>query len=83
MLTPKLFGRNFLDLLEKRFVLSVPAIWSDKAKDATLKAARHAGIQPITLIKEPEAAALFTLHFLKNKGLEVMKNVAPCTQPSN
>ena len=31
------YPKNFLDLLEKQFVLSVPAIWSDKAKDATLK----------------------------------------------
>jgi hypothetical protein len=37
------------------------------------KAARNAGIGPIKLIKEPEAAALFTLHFLKNKGLEVFQ----------
>ena len=31
------YPKNFLELLEKQFVLSVPAIWSDKAKDATLK----------------------------------------------
>ena len=31
------YPKNFLELLEKQFILSVPAIWSDKAKDATLK----------------------------------------------
>ena len=31
------YPKDFLDLLEKQFILSVPAIWSDKAKDATLK----------------------------------------------
>ena len=31
------YPKNFLEMLEKQFVLSVPAIWSDKAKDATLK----------------------------------------------
>ena len=31
------YPKKFLDLLEKQFVLTVPAIWSDKAKDATLK----------------------------------------------
>lgn len=35
----------------------------------TSQAAKNAGIYPITLIKEPEAAALYTLHFLKGKAL--------------
>lgn len=60
---------NYLKMLKKRYVLSVPAVWSDKAKDATLQAARNAGVASIKLIKEPEAAALFTLHHLGNKGL--------------
>lgn len=85
------YPRNYLDMLDKQYVLSVPAVWSDKAKNATLKvgairnrltsaksrvlirvqAARNAGITPVKLIKEPEAAALFTLHEMSNKGLEV------------
>ena len=32
-----------------------------------------AGIHPITLIKEPEAAALYTLHVLQEKALSVSK----------
>jgi hypothetical protein len=36
-----------------------------------LQAARNAGISPVELIKEPEAAALYTLVYLKNHGLEV------------
>lgn len=65
------YPKSYLEMLNKEFVLSVPAVWSDKAKETTLRAARNAGIGPIKLIKEPEAAALFTLHFLKNKGLEI------------
>ncbi|KAI7775462.1 hypothetical protein LA080_006794 [Diaporthe eres] len=53
--------RDYFHMCEKEFVLSVPAVWSDKAKDLTLKAAKKAGIHPVTLIKEPEAAALYTL----------------------
>lgn len=30
--------KDYFDLCEKDFVLSVPAVWSDKAKDLTLKA---------------------------------------------
>lgn len=29
--------REYFDLCDKEFVLSVPAVWSDKAKDLTLK----------------------------------------------
>lgn len=50
----------------------------DKAKDATLRAARHAGIHPVELIKEPEAAALFTINFLKKQGLEVGDAIVIC-----
>ncbi|KAJ4422617.1 hypothetical protein N0V82_002736 [Gnomoniopsis sp. IMI 355080] len=53
--------RDYFKLCEKEFILSVPAVWSDKAKDLTLRAAKKAGIHPVTLIKEPEAAALYTL----------------------
>lgn len=64
------YPKSYLDMLHRQYVLSVPAVWSDKAKDATLRAARHAGIHPVELIKEPEAAALFTINFLKKQGLE-------------
>jgi molecular chaperone DnaK (HSP70) len=47
---------------QKQFVLTVPAVWSDKAKDKTLRAAKKAGFHPVTLIKEPEAAALYTMY---------------------
>lgn len=42
----------------------VPAVWSDAAKNATVQAAKVAGLFPVTLIKEPEAAALYTMHSL-------------------
>ncbi|RAL62854.1 hypothetical protein DID88_004695 [Monilinia fructigena] len=62
---------EYLLMCQKQFVLSVPAVWSDKAKDTTLKAAKQAGIHPITLIKEPEAAALYTLHMMADRSLAV------------
>ncbi|TVY51093.1 Heat shock 70 kDa protein 12B [Lachnellula cervina] len=63
--------QEYLRMCQKEFVLSVPAVWSDKAKDTTLKAAKQAGIHPITLIKEPEAAAMYTLHTLQDRALTV------------
>jgi molecular chaperone DnaK (HSP70) len=87
---------SFLDNYQKEFVLTVPAVWSDKAKDMTLrvglhlplldlsvriyadslKAARNAGINPVSMITEPEAASLFTLLSVKNKGLKVSSSPA-------
>lgn len=63
------YPKDFVDMQQKKFVLTVPAVWSDKAKDLTLKAAKNAGIYPVQLIKEPEAAALYTLHYLKGRAL--------------
>ncbi|KAF5593829.1 Hsp70 chaperone protein [Fusarium pseudoanthophilum] len=54
------FSKDYVALCHKEYVLSVPAVWSDAAKDATLKAAEMAGLSPVHLIKEPEAAALWT-----------------------
>lgn len=36
-----------------------------------------AGIYPVTLIKEPEAAAMYTLHVLQDRGLEVWPFLDP------
>ncbi|KAH7261553.1 putative hsp70 protein [Fusarium tricinctum] len=60
---------DYLPMCQKQFVMSVPAVWSDAAKNATLMAAKMAGLHPVSLIKEPEAAALYTLQSL-NFSLE-------------
>ncbi|KAL2066732.1 hypothetical protein VTL71DRAFT_2804 [Oculimacula yallundae] len=62
---------EYIEMCQKQFVLSVPAVWSDKAKDMTIKAAKKAGIYPVTLIKEPEAAAMYVLHMMKDFSLAV------------
>lgn len=58
---PKDFGQAFLSNVSIRYVLTIPAIWSDKAKDLTRKAATRVGIpkSDLTMISEPEAAALY------------------------
>ncbi|KAK1835325.1 hypothetical protein QBC39DRAFT_274984 [Podospora conica] len=60
----KTVPKAYFESCAREFVVSVPAIWSDKAKDATRKAAEAAGMSPVTMIKEPEAAALYTMHSL-------------------
>jgi molecular chaperone DnaK (HSP70) len=56
-----------------QFVLTVPAVWSDKAKDATLRAAIRAGApaQGISLVSEPEAAALYALRAIQPNSVAV------------
>jgi molecular chaperone DnaK (HSP70) len=58
---PSHYGKTYLHNQRISYALTVPAIWSDKAKDLTRKAAIQAGISPdkLALISEPEAAALY------------------------
>ncbi|KAL8856126.1 MAG: hypothetical protein Q9178_007251 [Gyalolechia marmorata] len=63
---------EYLKMCQKKFVVTVPAVWSSRAMDATRQAVEKlAGIHPVFVIKEPEAAALYTLHMLQYKGLAV------------
>lgn len=57
----KHFGKEFLENQTIKYVITVPAIWSDKAKDATRRAAERAGIPETDLdvVTEPEAAAIY------------------------
>lgn len=60
----------FMDL---KFVLTAPAVWSDKAKDGTLRAAMQAHIpaNEVSLVSEPEAAALYTLRSIQPNSIAV------------
>ncbi|KAK3904103.1 chaperone protein DnaK [Staphylotrichum tortipilum] len=65
------------------FVVTVPAIWSDLAKDKTRQACqRAAGLSttksPIHMISEPEAAAIYALHGLDPHGLKVGDSFVIC-----
>lgn len=59
----KQYGQVLLSTLRKELVVTVPAVWSERAKDLTLKAVKNAGFgaQTISLVTEPEAAAVYTL----------------------
>lgn len=58
---PKEFGQGFLEQQHIKYVLTVPAIWNDKARDQTKRAALNAGFRErdLILVTEPEAAALY------------------------
>ncbi|KAF7585416.1 hypothetical protein BBP40_010968 [Aspergillus hancockii] len=58
--------------MDIQFVLTVPAVWSDKAKHATLAAGLTAGIlaSHVSLISEPEAAALYCFNSMQAKTVQ-------------
>jgi hypothetical protein len=75
------YGETFMSLTKVQFVLTVPAVWSDSAKDATLKAAEKAGMgkrHELQLISEPEAAAVYTLKTIQPNHLKIGDNFVVC-----
>jgi molecular chaperone DnaK (HSP70) len=62
----KTYGKALLDSLEKVLVVTVPAVWSERAKDQTLKAVQNSnwGSAKILMVTEPEAAAVYTLKYM-------------------
>ncbi|KAF2873169.1 Hsp70 family protein-like protein [Massariosphaeria phaeospora] len=75
------YGETFMSMTQVQFVLTVPAVWSDSAKDATLKAAEKAGMgerHDLRLISEPEAAAVYTLRAIQPNHLKIGDNFIVC-----
>ncbi|KAJ5977810.1 hypothetical protein N7501_001152 [Penicillium viridicatum] len=56
-----------LQTMDLEYILTVPAVWSDKAKDLTMQAAHRAGISPasLRLLSEPEAAAVCAIRTIQ------------------
>ncbi|KAF5258229.1 hypothetical protein FOXYS1_11211 [Fusarium oxysporum] len=67
-------GSGLVDSTPLQFVITVPAIWSDLAKEKTKKACEQAMISVsehhVHLVSEPEAAAIYALHDLDMNGLD-------------
>lgn len=75
------YGESFMSTTPIEFVLTVPAVWSDAAKNATLQAAERAGMgnrHELQLISEPEAAAVYTLKTIQPNGHHVGDNFVVC-----
>ena len=69
------YGQHFVTTTKLQVVLTVPAVWSDAAKDATLQAAVAAGMgNNIGMISEPEAAAVYTLQAIQPNHLKIGHN---------
>ncbi|KAJ5116879.1 Heat shock protein 70 family [Penicillium angulare] len=59
--------------MDVHYTLTVPAVWSDKAKDLTMQAACQAGIPKsnLYLLSEPEAAAVHALRAIQPDSIEM------------
>lgn len=72
----EILNRRFstaLKTMEISFFLTVPAVWSDKAKDLTSRAASLAKIPTtsLTLLSEPEAAAVYAIQTIQPNSIKV------------
>lgn len=79
------YGEMFISTTRIDIVLTVPAVWSDSAKDATLRAAEKAAsasglphTEHLSLISEPEAAAVYTLQAIQPSVLKQFDNFIVC-----
>ncbi|KAK6356035.1 hypothetical protein TWF718_000409 [Orbilia javanica] len=61
------YGKVLFSSMKKELVVTVPAVWSERAKDLTLKAVNRAefNASKISLVSEPEAAAIYTLKCMR------------------
>jgi molecular chaperone DnaK (HSP70) len=70
---PRLFGADVLEYQRMRYIVTIPAIWSDEAKALTRRAACRAfdvSNEHLQLITEPEAAALYCASMSQDAGLK-------------
>jgi hypothetical protein len=75
------YGELFVAKTPVEWVLTVPAVWSDSAKNATLEAAERSGmgkIGSLKMISEPEAAAVYTLKAIQPNHLNIGDNFIVC-----
>lgn len=73
------YGSAMLAKTKIDYVMTVPAGWSDAAKDSTLKAAQKAGIGPsLRLISEPEAAIVYALKSMRYHELQIGDTFIVC-----
>jgi molecular chaperone DnaK (HSP70) len=74
-------SRNIASRTPKEYILTVPALWSPRARDATLSCASDAGMgskDSIHIITEPEAATLYELNERTHLGLNVGDTFVVC-----
>ena len=66
------YGEKFLSGQTLSYVITVPALWSDRSKALTLRAASEGGFNgKVTLVTEPEAAAVYCATLCEEVDLRI------------
>lgn len=74
----KRYRQKFLDDTPIEYILTIPALWSDRARNLTFECAKNAGMSHISCISEPEAAAIYTLSAIQPNNLRLGDNFVVC-----
>lgn len=76
------YGNEFVQKCPTEWVLTIPAIWSDAARQRMVDAATKAGFgthrEDFRLVSEPEAAAAYTLKEIQPNNLNVDDTFVIC-----
>jgi hypothetical protein len=86
----KRYGESLWRTMDVTLTVTVPAVWSDTAKDLTLKAVSAAGfnetempqLREVSLATEPECAAVYTLRNMRGMQSACPKGLV-CTKSSH
>lgn len=66
------YGEKFLSQQTISYIITVPALWSDRSKALTLRAASEGGFNGrVTLVTEPEAAAVYCATLCEEVDLRI------------
>ena len=66
------YGEKFLSAQNISYIITVPALWSDRSKALTLRAASEGGFNgKVTLVTEPEAAAVYCATLCEEVDLRI------------
>jgi molecular chaperone DnaK (HSP70) len=66
------YGEKFLSQQTLSYIITVPALWSDRSKALTLRAANEGGFSgKVTLVTEPEAAAVYCATLCDEVDLQI------------
>ncbi|KAF3177011.1 hypothetical protein TWF788_007858 [Orbilia oligospora] len=74
-------GNHVMEITQVDFVLTVPAVWNDGAKQRTQKCAENAGFangHRLTMISEPEAAAVFCIKNQDAHNIKASDRIVVC-----
>ncbi|KAF3930695.1 hypothetical protein ABW19_dt0208425 [Dactylella cylindrospora] len=74
-------GRPLMEITRVDFVLTVPAVWNEAAKQRTQKCAENAGFangHRLTMISEPEGAAVFCIKNQDTHDIKATDRIVVC-----